>query len=190
MKGEFVMRLYAIIAGMVLAASASFADPVLVKVGHMCCGKCQAAASAGAKSVAWVESVSIQGTTVAVSPKAGEQVELVSLIQGMRKTGMSPTEVTVSAPVTVVVGHMCCGGCAADLKSKLSQSKIPGLDTDAISTEVANRSVTLKPTAGHTLNVVAVLREIEAAGFAPQSCTLAGATAHRNGWAARRTASR
>ena len=167
----------AIAVGFVLATCLASADPILVKVGHICCGKCEAAASAGAKSASWVDNVSIQGTTVTVSPKAGENVELVSLIQGMRKAGFPPSEIMVSSPITVVVGHMCCGGCAADLKGKLSQSKVPGLDTGAIATDVAARSISLKPLAGRTLNVVAVLRDIEAAGFGPQTCVITSASA-------------
>ncbi|MGC8668980.1 MAG: heavy-metal-associated domain-containing protein [Chthonomonadales bacterium] len=184
------MHRYVMVLGLVLASAFAEADSVAVKVGHMCCGKCQAAASAGAKSAPWVEGVSIQGTTVTVSPKAGEQVELVSLMQGMRKAGFPPAEVTVSGPITVAVAHMCCGGCASDLKAKLSQSKIPGLDTASIATDVSNRTVAVKPLAGHTLNAVAVLREIEAAGFGPQSCVIASSSAQRQRTDAPRTARR
>src|SRR5437016_3000921 len=120
-------------AAMLFAASAALAaDSVKVAVGHMCCGGCKAAATAGIKTVSWADDVAIDGTTCTVTAKAGEKCDVVSLRDALSKCGFPAKEIMVTGPVTVNVAHMCCGGCAADLKAKLGEVRSTVLDKDKI----------------------------------------------------------
>src|SRR2546423_10639844 len=120
-------------AAMLLAASAALGgDSVKVSVGHMCCGGCKAAATAGIKTVAWADDVAIDGTTCTVTAKSGEKCDVVSLRDALAKCGFPAKEIMVSGPVTLNVAHLCCAGCANDLKAKLGAVRSDVLDKDKI----------------------------------------------------------
>jgi len=83
---------------MLLAASAALAaDSVKVTVGHMCCGGCKASATAGIKTVAWADSVAIDGTACTITAKSGEKCDVVSL-----RDALAIERAVIQAPYFVV----------------------------------------------------------------------------------------
>src|SRR5690348_10994905 len=113
--------LAALCAFLISTSAALAADSVKVTVGHMCCGSCKAAATAGIKTVPFADSVSIDGTVVTVTSKPDQKVDLVALKDALAKSGFPAKEIMVSGPVTLTVAHMCCAGCANDLKAAMGQ---------------------------------------------------------------------
>ena len=164
-------------AAMVLAGSAALAaDSVKVTVGHMCCGACKGSATAGAKNAAWVDSVAIDGTTVTVTAKEGQKVDIVTLMDAMQKSGFPAREISASGPVTLTLAHLCCGGCVNDLKTKVGELRSQTLDKGNVKIDQASKTITLQPAAGQKLNVAAIVRQLATAGFAPSSGTIVAAS--------------
>ncbi len=161
----------------VAASGAALADSVKATVGHMCCGGCKAAAMNGMKAVAWADNTAIDGTTLTVTAKAGQKVEIVSLVDALSKAGFPASEIVASGPVTFTVAHLCCGNCVSDLKSKLANVRSMVLDKDNIKIDQATKTVTLQPVAGKQLNVVQLLNQFQRTGFSASACTMATAVA-------------
>jgi copper chaperone CopZ len=163
-------------AGMLLAASSAHAaDSIKVTVGHMCCGGCQAAATAGLKKLEWADNIAIDGTTLTVTAKGDQKVDVVGLLDALRKTGFPAREITAPGPVSITMAHMCCGGCVADLKGKIAEFRSEVLDKDNVKIDLPTRTVTLQPAAGKSLNVVMLLMQLERAGWSASKCMIAGA---------------
>src|SRR5262245_29482480 len=114
------MKSFLLTIGLAAVTAIAGADSVTVTVGHMCCGACKGAATAGVKTVAWADTVAIDGTVVTVTSKSGMKVDLISLTDALNKCGFPATEITTSGPVTFTLAHLCCAGCANDLKSKIA----------------------------------------------------------------------
>src|SRR5436190_47100 len=75
--------------------------------------------------------------------------------------------------IKATVGHMCCGGCVADLKTNMAAIRSQVLDKDNIKVDQATKTVIVQPVAGKELNLVALLRQLQSTGFAASSCTVA-----------------
>src|ERR1041384_6044846 len=86
-------RLLMAVCFLVATSGAALADSVKATVGHMCCGGCKAAAMNGLKAVSWAENTSIEGTTLTVTAKSGQKVEIVSLVDALSKAGFPATEI-------------------------------------------------------------------------------------------------
>jgi Heavy-metal-associated domain. len=164
-------------AAFLLAASSAFAaETVKATVGHMCCGGCKATATKGVQSVAWVDSVAIDdGGVVTVTAKADQKADLIALTDALNKSGFPARDIQVSGPVTLSVAHLCCGGCANDLKTKLAAVRSEILDKDKIVVDQSAKTVTLQPVAGKSMNIVPILRQMANAGFAASKCSMAAA---------------
>jgi hypothetical protein len=144
---------------------------VTVGVGHMCCNGCKTSATAALSKVAG--NVNIEGTTLTITMKENN---LVPVLDALRKGGFPANRIEAgSAPVTINVGHLCCQGCKNSLTKTLADSKIEGLDTDAI--KIGEDSVTLKAKEGKTLDLAPVLAAIEKGGFSAVKITLGAASA-------------
>jgi copper chaperone CopZ len=172
------MKKFLLAAVLTLGASSAYAaESIKATVGHMCCGACKNAASTGVKTLDWVDTVAIDGDVVTVTAKADQKADLVSLSAALRKSGFPAREVTTSGPVTFTVAHLCCPGCVNDLKTKLGniQTMRLALDKDKIVVDATAKTVTLQPTAGQSFNVVALLAQMERAGFSPSKGSLTAA---------------
>jgi copper chaperone CopZ len=163
-------------AMLLLATSAFAAETVKVTVGHMCCGSCKAAATAGLKTVPWADSVTIDGTVATVVAKGDQKVDVVSLRDALAKAGFPAKEILVSGPVTMSVTHMCCAGCANDLKTGLAAIRGDRFDKEHITVDQAAKTVTVQPAAGMTMNLIQVLRQMENAGYSATKCTITTAS--------------
>lgn len=150
---------------LLVGCAALAADSITVVVGHQCCGGCANALVAGAKQAPWVDTVALKGTTAIITAKADHPVEFISLIDEMRKAGFPPNTIDVSAPVTLSIAHLCCGGCVNALKTALTGSKAANLDTANVKIDAATRTATIAPVAGKSVNLVQVLRDMEQGGF-------------------------
>jgi len=172
------MNKYLMTSALMLVASAAFAaESVKTTVGHMCCGACKASATAGVKKLDWVDGVAIDGTTVTITAKVDQKVDLVGLLDALNKAGFPASELNVTGPVTLSVAHLCCAGCVNDLKAKLADVRSNKLDKQNIKIDQAAKTVTLQPVAGETLNLVPLLHQMERTGFAASKGTLAGGAA-------------
>lgn len=146
-------------------ASAFAAETLKVTVGHMCCGACKTAATSGLKKLDWLaEGTAIDGTTITVTAKAGQAIDLIALTDALRTGGFPAKEINISSPVTLTVTHLCCASCTSALKANLAEIKSKVLDKDKIKIDANAKTVTLQPVAGSSLNMVAVLRQLEGAG--------------------------
>jgi len=172
------MRTLLTAAGLLLAVSAAKADSIKVKVGHMCCGACKAAATAGLKNVAWADSTSIDMDTVTVNAKDGQKVEIVSLLEALVKCGFPATEIQANGPVTLKMAHLCCGSCVADLRKKVADVRSMTLDKDSIKIDQSSQTMVLQPMVGQTLNIVPLLSQIQRTGFSASTCTMSVAATH------------
>ncbi|MHB0936994.1 MAG: hypothetical protein ACYDCO_15435 [Armatimonadota bacterium] len=168
------MKVLLIAAACLLMVSAFAAESVKVTVGHVCCGGCANALVDGAKKAAWVEKVTVDGTTATVTAKAGQHIELVSLFDGMTKAGMPPKEVLISGPVTLTIGHLCCGGCANALKAALAGVDVPNFDKAGVKVDLATKTATIKPVDGKSVNLIPVLTQMEKGGFSATKIVLNG----------------
>src|SRR5438067_786192 len=121
---------------MACAAGAFAASAVTAGVGHMCCGKCKAVATAGLAKVA--DGVSIDQDNITLTPKGDD---LLPSLEALRKSGFPAKTLLVSGPVTLGVAHLCCGGCRAGLAKALKEANVAALDPDSI--KIADDSVTL-----------------------------------------------
>lgn len=170
------MRKYLFGAALLLTTSSAFAaESVKATVGHMCCGACKAAATAGVKKLDWVDNVAIDGTAVTITAKGDQKVDVVALRDALRQSGFPASEILVSGPVTMTVGHLCCAGCTNDLKAKLGELRSQVVDKDNIKIDQATKTVTLQPLAGKQLNVIALLGQMDRTGFSATKCTVSGA---------------
>ncbi len=165
-------------AAMLLLATTAFAaETVKVTVGHLCCGSCKAAATTGLKTVPWADSVTIEGTVATVVAKGDQKVDVVSLRDALAKAGFPAKEIMVSGPVTLTVAHMCCAGCANDLKAKMAESRSKILDKDNVKIDQAAKTITIQPMAGQSMNIIPLLHQMENAGFSASKCTITTASA-------------
>ena len=138
-------------------------------VGHMCCGKCQAAAKASLTKVS--SAVSIEGSNVTVS-LADSSTDLVPVLDALRKGGFPANKIDAgSNAVTVGVAHLCCGKCKAGLSGALKSSGVAALDTDGMT--MTEDSVTIKAKSGMSLDLIPVLVAMEKGGFSAKSITMA-----------------
>jgi len=166
------MKTLLIAAACLLMVSAFAAESVKVTVGHVCCDGCANALIGGAKKAAWVETVTVKETTATITAKAGQHIELVSLFDGMTKAGMPPKEVLISGPVTLTIGHMCCGGCANALQTALGAVDVANFDKASVKVNLAAKTATFKPAAGKSINLVPVLTQMEKGGFSATKIVL------------------
>lgn len=142
-------------------------------VGHMCCGKCKAAATTALAKVS--NAVAIENKDVTVTLKENES-DLVPVLDALRKGGFPACKLNVgSQVVTIGVGHLCCGGCKSALESALKDSKVEELNTDAI--KIGEDSVMLKASDGKSLDLIPVLAATEKGGFSARSITLGAQSA-------------
>src|SRR5437660_12879305 len=86
----------------------------------------------------------------------------------LHDAGFPAKEITVSGPVTMTVGHMCCGGCVAALKTNMGEIRSQVLDKDNVKIDQAAKTVTVQPVAGKSLNLVSLIRQMENAGVGGQ----------------------
>ena len=167
-------------AAMLLLTTTAFAaDTIKVTVGHMCCGGCKAAATAGIKTVPWADSVTIDGTVATVVAKGDQKVDVVSLRDALATAGFPAKEIMVSGPVTLTVAHMCCASCVNELKAGIAQLRSAVLDKEHVTVDQAAKTVTIQPMAGMSMNLVPVLRQIENAGYSATKATLSAARTSR-----------
>ena len=160
-----------------VAASALAAESVKVTVGHLCCGGCKNAASAGLKNIAWIDTSTTEGSdTIVVNAKSDMKVELVSLIDALNKAGFPARQINVAGPVTMTIAHLCCGGCVNDLKTKIGNVRSEVLDKTNVKIDQAAKTLTLQPVAGKELNVASLVRSLQNQGFYPASITVSAAT--------------
>jgi len=171
----------AISAAMLLAATSAFAaDSIKVTVGHMCCGSCKAAATAGIKTLPFADSVTIDGTVATITAKADQKVDVIALRDALSKAGFPAKEIMVSTPVTLTVAHMCCAGCANELKTGMAQVRSNLLDKEHITVDQAAKTVTIQPVAGMSMNLIPILRQMENAGYSACKGTITAARAGRS----------
>ena len=155
------------------AVTTCLADSVTATVGHMCCGSCKTAATAGVKSLSWVDGVTITDTTVTATSKADQKVDVVAFVQALDKSGFPATNIAAATPVTLSVAHLCCPNCVTDLKAKLDAVRSQTLDKMKIVIDDKAKTVTVQPVEGKTLNLVQVLRQMATAGFSASKGTIA-----------------
>jgi copper chaperone CopZ len=172
------MKKYLFGAALLLISSSAFAaETIKATVGHMCCGGCKAAATAGVKKLDWVDAVAIDGTAVTITAKGDQKVDVVALRDALSKSGFPAAEILVSGPVTMTVGHLCCPMCTNDMKTKLAEVRSQVLDKDNIKIDQASKTVVLQPLAGKQLNLVSLLNQMDRAGFSAVKCTVSAAAA-------------
>lgn len=172
------MKKFLTMAALLCVASSAFAaETIKATVGHMCCGNCKAAATAGVKKLDWVNEVAIDGTVMSVTAKDGQKVDLIALCDSLNKSGFPASEVLISGPVTFTVGHLCCAGCVNDLKAKIAEVRSDKLDKDSIKIDQATKTVVLQPKAGQTLNLIALMHQMERTGFSATKATMNGTAA-------------
>jgi copper chaperone CopZ len=163
-----------LIAALLALTVAAQAETITAKVRHMCCGACKSAASAGLKDVAWASNVAIDADVVTVTVKDGEKADLVGLMDKLSKSGFPAIEITTDKPVTLTLAHLCCAGCANDLKAKVAEIRSDVLDKDKVVVDAGAKTVTLQPIAGKQLNIATLIRTIEArTGFTPSKAIVA-----------------
>jgi copper chaperone CopZ len=167
------MKALLLAACLLMSLVAWSAETVTVVVGHQCCGGCANALIAGAKKTAWVDAVAINGTTAAITAKADQPVEFISLFDAMTKAGFPPNDVQVSAPVTLSIAHLCCGGCVNALKAALTGSIAANLDTKNVTIDATAHTATMQPIAGQRVNLAQVLRDMQRGGFAATKAVFA-----------------
>jgi len=138
----------------------------------MCCGGCKAAATAGLKSLAWAENITIEDTTITVTAKEGQQADAISLMEALNKAGFPAMSIMTSGPITLTINHLCCGACVNDLKAKLADFNSRQLDKESIKVDQATKTVTLRPVAGQSMNVVAILNQLQRRGFSASKCIM------------------
>ncbi len=158
---------WASLACLLFAAAACAAETVTVTAGHLCCGGCVAAFTAGAKQTDWVDTVKVTKTTAVITAKEGTTVELAALLDNLARAGLPANDVVMTTPVALTMGHLCCGGCAGALVDALKKADIRELDKAAITADLKTATVTLRPAAGQSLNLITALRVMQDAGFAP-----------------------
>ncbi len=163
-------------AAFVFASSCALAESVKVTVGHMCCGGCKAAATAGLKSVAWSDNVTIEDKVITVNAKAGMKTDVISLMDALNRAGFPASEINTTAPVTLTVAHLCCGACVGDLKTKIAALRGNTLDKDNVKIDQAAKTLTIQPAAGMTLNVVPIISQLNRQGFSFTSATVVTAS--------------
>ena len=171
-------------AALLLSLTGAFASSkVTAGVGHMCCGKCKAAATSGLAKVA--DEISIEGDNVTLAPKGGD---LLPALDALRKSGFPAKTLVVSGPVSLGVAHLCCGSCRTGLAKALADAKIAALDPDSI--KIGEDSVTLNAKAGMKLDLIPLIAGMEKGGFSPSKITVASASARKSGGTVHRVASR
>ncbi|MHB9131437.1 MAG: cation transporter [Armatimonadota bacterium] len=144
------------------AVSTSFAaTTITATVGHMCCGGCRNAATTGVKKLDWVDAVTINGTAVTVTAKAGQQVEVISLRDALNKAGFPANEMLVSEPVTLEIAHLCCGGCADAVKTALGKVTDANFDKGSITVDMKTKTAVVRPLAGKNMNLITILQQME-----------------------------
>ncbi len=171
-------------AALLASMTATFAaGKVTVGVGHMCCGKCKAAATEGLAKVA--DSVTIEEDNITLTPKADD---LLPTLEALRKCGFPAKTIVVSGPMTLGVAHLCCGGCRTGLSKALTSANLDALDTDSI--KIGVDSVTLQAKSGMKLDLIPLIAGMEKGGFSPSKITITSAAAKQSVHRARRVASR
>ena len=157
-------------AALALCASAALADTKLtVGVGHMCCGKCKTGATEGLSKVAG--DISIDGNTITMTAKGDD---IVPVLSALRKSGFPANKIEAgSAPVTIAIGHLCCGKCVSGLKEAMNSAKLENVDMDSLT--VADGKMTIKAKAGKSLDLFPVMAAIEKGGFSADKIMLSGA---------------
>jgi copper chaperone CopZ len=161
---------------LLMAVPAFAADSVKVTVGHMCCGSCKTAATAGIKTLPFADTVTIDGAVATVTAKADQKVDVIALRDALSKAGFPAKEIMVSGPVTLTVAHMCCAGCANDLKAGMAQVRSARLDKDKVAVDQAAKTITVQPLAGMTMNLIPILHQMENAGYAASKGTIQSAS--------------
>jgi copper chaperone CopZ len=171
------MKKCLIVAAFVLGGTAAFgAETVKVTVGHLCCGGCKNAATAGLKNVAWVGAASAEGNdTLVVTAKEGQSAELIALVDALNKAGFPARQINVAGPVTMTIAHLCCPGCVNDLKAKVDGVRSQVLDKASVKIDATAKTLTLQPVAGRELNVASLLRSLQNQGFYPSSVSISKA---------------
>jgi len=156
---------------LLFSAQAYGETKLTVGVGHMCCGKCVASATESVSKVA--TAVTIDGKNVTMTVKGDD---VLPALEALRKGGFPATKLDVgSGPVTIAVGHMCCGHCVTDLKAALTKSDLADLDADTV--DVGMGRVVVKAKAGMTLDLVPLLALMDKTGFSATKVTLGTAAA-------------
>lgn len=141
---------------------------VTVGVGHMCCGKCQAAAKASLTKVS--SAVEIEGSNVTVT-LADNSGDLVPVLDALRKGGFPANKIDAgSHAVTVGVAHLCCGKCKNGLTAALKNSGVAALDVEGV--VMTDDSITIKAKSGMSLDLIPVLASMEKGGFSAKSITM------------------
>jgi hypothetical protein len=171
-------------AALLVCVTAAFAaSKVTTGVGHMCCGKCKAAATQGLAKVA--DDISIDGDNITLTPKGDD---LLPALEALRKTGFPAKTLVVNGPVTLGVAHLCCGSCRTGLSKALTSANLDALDTGSI--KIGEDSVTLTAKPGMKLDLIPLIAGMEKGGFSPSKVTVASASAKKPLNSARRLAAR
>ena len=158
---------------LLVSSTALAAESVKVTVGHLCCGGCKSAATAGLKNVAWIDTSTTEGSdTIVVNAKSDQKVELISLVEALNKAGFPARQINVAGPVTMTIAHLCCGGCVSDLKTKIGNVRSEVLDKANVKIDQAAKTLTLQPVTGKELNVASLIRQLQGQGFYPSSITV------------------
>jgi copper chaperone CopZ len=166
-----------LLASAVLAlglATPSLAAPtVKATVGHMCCGSCERSVKTTASAVAWVADAQTDraGKTVTVSPKAGMEVDAITLLDSLRTSGFPATQLELTGGQTLKMdaGHVCCAGCANGLKAALAKvSWIQSADVKVNGPAM----LTVKP--GATANLTELIQTLTAAGYSVNHLIVSG----------------
>ena len=179
------ISLLSVVATLALTSAALAETKVVVGVGHMCCGKCVAAAKEALKDVA--SDVAIEGKNVTITLK--EDGTTVRALGALRRGGFPAKTLDAGTDVvTVGVRHLCCGNCKTSLEGALKESKIEALDLESI--KIGEDSVSFKAKAGTSLNLIKVMAAMENEGFSASKLTMtkAAASNHKSSKAARRIA--
>ena len=170
------MKKLALVAAFLLGTTSAFAaESIKAKVGHMCCGACKNAASKSVQAVTWVDNVAIDNDVVTITAKADQKVDLVAVVDALRKSGFPAKEIMVSGPVTMTAAHLCCPGCVNDAKTKISEVRSDVLDKDKVVIDATAKTITVQPKAGMSMNIVAIINQMERAGFSASKATVAAA---------------
>ncbi|HLK55078.1 MAG TPA: hypothetical protein VKU00_00850 [Chthonomonadaceae bacterium] len=157
-------------AALALCASVALADTKLtVGVGHMCCGHCKANATEGISKVAG--DINIDGNTITMTAKGDD---IVPVLNALRKSGFPANKINAgNAPVTIAVGHLCCGKCVNGLKEALNAAKLEDADMDSL--KIEDGKMVIKAKEGKSLDLFPVLLAMEKGGFSADKIMLSGA---------------
>ena len=178
------LKTFVLSAALLVCVTTAFAaSKITTGVGHMCCGKCKAAATQGLSKVA--DDISIDGDNITLAPKGDD---LLPTLEALRKSGFPAKTLVVNGPVTLGVAHLCCGSCRTGLSKALTSAKLDALDTDSI--KIGEDSVTLKAKDGMKLDLIPLIAGMEKGGFSPSRITVASAAAEKSVRKIRRVASR